>query len=362
MERTTKITKFIASGAKGIEIGPWCSPLTPKSGGYDCLVMDVFDTDTLRARAKSDKTLSEEQIAKIEDVDIIGTSSQLAEQVSKLQPLASFDYIVSSHNLEHIPDLINFFQGCEKVLKDHGTLSMAIPDRRGCFDYFRPNSSSAEIIDAFRLRKDSPSPAQILEHCSFYAKQYIESVEYNGFNTGVNAENIEPCDDLREVYGAWLKRMSADDNIYLDVHCWTFTPASFEQIILDLNYLGLVNLTLFSVEAFRGEFYVHFRKLPTLPLSPEKFRKRRVELLRKANDEACLTSPKFQKLASEVEYLRSQLSSTNGKLSELVPKTVETTKINEDLKAVILAIKKSTSWKITAPLRAIVSFTRKITR
>src|ERR1700730_11534889 len=135
MDRRERITRFITPQQKGIEIGPYFAPLAPKRLGYNCLAIDVFDGATLRRHAADDQQIPDELIANIEEVDLLGSSSAVAELVAAQHQLGTFDYIISSHNFEHLPDPVRFLQGCGKVLRPGGILSMAIPDRRTCFDY-----------------------------------------------------------------------------------------------------------------------------------------------------------------------------------------------------------------------------------
>lgn len=44
----------ISRHMKGIEIAPYHRPIAPKSQGYNCLTLDIFDTNTLRERASRD--------------------------------------------------------------------------------------------------------------------------------------------------------------------------------------------------------------------------------------------------------------------------------------------------------------------
>lgn len=381
MERQQKITQFISSGAKGIEIGPWCNPLTPKRAGYDCTVIDVFDTTTLKARARADKSITQEQEGTIENVDLVGSSSQIAELVKSVNALGQFDYVISSHNLEHVPDLVKFFQGCEEVLKSDGVLSMAIPDRRGCFDYFRPNSSLADVLEAHYTNRERPSAAQVFEHCSLYARQVIDGVSHSGFHTGVIATNIEPFETLSETFDIWKARLLSDDKSYIDVHCWTFTPSSFELIFTELSFLGVTKLELFKVEAIGGEFHVHFRNREDIARWDKKqFYERRLKLLQNINDENCVTSPLFQRYVAEVEQHNQNQVAVAAQLQEhqqnleyqrltlekhknLVEQQLE--RVEHELsnsQMVIDALKNSSSWKFTAPLRYAIGKLRSALR
>src|SRR4051812_21528373 len=163
MDRRDAILKYATKQQLGIEIGPWFNPIAAKRDGYRCLPLDVFDAETLRKRAADDPNISEAAAAMIEDVDLIGSSTHIGELVRARSEAGIFDYIVSSHNFEHLPNPIRFLQGCAEALKPDGVLSMAIPDRRGCFDYFRPVTRLSEWIQASIEDRCKPSHAQAFD-------------------------------------------------------------------------------------------------------------------------------------------------------------------------------------------------------
>ena len=72
-----------------------------------------------------------------------------AQEIGSIEELKSTsDYILSSHNLEHIPNPILFLQGCTQALKPDEVISLALP-----WDRFRPLSSSADWLDDFVSKK-----------------------------------------------------------------------------------------------------------------------------------------------------------------------------------------------------------------
>src|SRR3954469_3901878 len=127
MDRRDAILKYATKQQRGIEIGPWFNPIAPKREGYQCLALDVFDSQTLRQRAAVDPNISHEAAEMIEEVDLVGSSTHVGELVRARGEAGSFDYIVSSHNFEHLPNPIRFLQGCADAVKPGGVLSMAIP-------------------------------------------------------------------------------------------------------------------------------------------------------------------------------------------------------------------------------------------
>jgi SAM-dependent methyltransferase len=150
MDRRAELLRFIDRDQVGIEIGPWHTPLAPKRDGYQSISIDVFDVDTLRRRAVEDPNIDEAGVARIEDVDLIGPAQEIAEPAAaRFGPGFTCDYVLASHDLEHIPDPIRFLQGCERILRRNGVVSLAIPDHRCCFDHFRTPSATADWLSAY---------------------------------------------------------------------------------------------------------------------------------------------------------------------------------------------------------------------
>lgn len=370
MPRQARITKHIGINDIGIEIGPWCNPLTPKGDGYKCLVLDVFDTEELKRRASGDITLTTEMAKRIENVDLVGSSAEIAELAEQVGVLGQVDYIVSSHNFEHIPDPIRFLQGCEKVLRHGGRLSMAIPDRRGCFDFYRPNSTLSQMLDAYFDERVRPSEAQIFEHASHHSRKIINGDPILGFSCRTQPSEIVPYETLREAFQAWSDRINTGDEEYHDAHCWTFTPTSFELILKDIVFLGLSTMQLTEIDAVDGEFYVHLtNNIEPEKVSNEDFYKNRAELLLKINDEISVTAPAVHLLINESKKIKFLLDAAKEKIEDddllekivnLSEQLMHSQERVTQLESIISGMKKSKSWRLTKPLRALMIGFRKI--
>ena len=181
IDRHTRLARSITFEQLGIEIGPYFNPTLPKRLGYRCLVLDVFDATTLRKHAASDPNLSKTAIANIEKVDLVSPATSIATLIVEKHRLGSFDYIVSSHNIEHVPDPIRFLQGCEQVLLPGGLLSMAKPDRRTCFDYFRPHTILTDFLEAYFQSRDRPSPALVFTQNSLHSRYAVGDRQLESF-------------------------------------------------------------------------------------------------------------------------------------------------------------------------------------
>jgi SAM-dependent methyltransferase len=297
LDRRERILQFITKEQVGIEVGPWFAPMAPKKEGFKCWVLDLFDAETLRRKAQSDPAVPREGIPKVEEVDLIGSAAAIAELVAERGALGTFDYVISSHNLEHLPDPIRFLRGCEKVLKPGGILSMAIPDRRLCFDYFRPHTTLSAWLQAYFESRGHPTSAQVFEQNSLHSRMNRDGKSLMSWFLFDDPHGVAPLRKLQESFDSWRASVATPDSEYRDVHCWVFTPASFELLILDLEFLMLVDFEIVDVsQPIGNEFVVHLRKKSggiEGVVDRERFYERRKSLLHRVNDEAAFNSQRY---------------------------------------------------------------------
>lgn len=361
MDRIEKLRNNISKTGKGIEIGPWCNPIASKSQGYRCLVLDVFCTDQLRENARKDAGIPAELAKEIEEVDLVGSSADIRELVAARGELGTFNYIISSHNFEHIPDPIKFFQGCRDVLSQGGTLTMAVPDKRGCFDYFRPNTSLAEMLQAHAEGRTRPTSTQVFERFSMHAHLTRDGLDMIGFPLSEDPRFVAPYETLEEAFSIWQRANGPESNIYMDTHCWTFTPASFQLIYFDLQFLGLLDMELISIDPGENEFFVVLRNrtVDSANISSSQFYERRAELMHQMLDESAEASPAFRQLkefhthAAAIPNLLSKDTPIQKDLLILQNQLRDTRKKLEQ-------IENSRSWRLTSPLRLTASKLRKL--
>jgi SAM-dependent methyltransferase len=334
MDRKVQLLGGLTKAQRGIEIGAYHSPLVPKREGWNTLVMDVFSTSELKRMAELDPNLSITETSRIEDVDLVGPAHRIAGIVDARGELGQFDYIISSHNFEHLPNPIKFLREASSALRPDGRVIMAVPDKRTCFDYYRPVSTLAEMLTAYAEDRERPTAQQVMEGESIRAEQ-------TAFPLSEDPLNITATNNLELVHDAWKARLQRGelDTNYVDAHCWKFTPSTFQLIINDLIYLGYLSYELLTVSETNGnEFYVHLRntrELKSLPKSPGEFYQERQELLRATLSECARNAP------TENGYFSSE---------QVAALRIEL----EDVKRHRDALLTSSSWRLTAPLRTIL--------
>jgi SAM-dependent methyltransferase len=262
MDRINLCRGSIKKTDYGIEIAPWFNPIVPKCEGFRSLSLDVFDTETLIKNAKVDTNIPKESISKIEKVDLVGNASNIENIISNRNELGLFDYIVSSHNFEHLPNPIKFLQGCASVLKKNGLLSLAVPDKRSCFDYFRPNTSLGEWIESFFNNQEQPTFRQLFNQNSMSARLNILNNITYAFSINDNPNHIILLPTLQESFVAWKTRLKNNDKTYYDCHCSVFSPHSLEMLLNDLQFLGLSPFKIEDLsESYGCEFFIKLRNI-----------------------------------------------------------------------------------------------------
>jgi hypothetical protein len=369
VDRRESILKYTTKEQCGIEIGPWFNPIAPKREGYKCLSLDVFDLQTLRKRAADDPNIAAESIPLIEDVDLVGSCTHIGELVRTRGEAGAFDYIVSSHNFEHLPNPIRFLQGCAEALRPRGMLSMAIPDHRVCFDYFRPLTRLSDWIQAFVEERSRPSHAQDFDSRELFAR--IDDGKQRAFAFFRNCPPAKVSVDLGLdiVLRDWMQRMRTKDENYYDAHCSVFTPSSFELLVRDAAYLGLAPFEVVEISDGGGEFYAHLRtNRSTEQLRPGNYEQIRNSLLRRIQDEAAETSTKYQEMRSALEVLgegkyqemrsalealaeaNKNLAEANNRISQLEETTQRLNEDNVCQCQLNKSIRGSVTWKLASPL------------
>ena len=256
--RETKVFHLLDKNGVGLEIGPSHNPIAPKKQGYNVHILDHASAEDLRKKYKDHGI----NLDNIEDVDFVWNGETFQELIGKTN---CYDWIIASHVIEHVPNFISYLQQCEALLKQDGILSLVIPDKRYCFDYFSSSSSTGSILDAYSEKRVKPSHGQVFDHIANASKR-------NG-NIAWGHDGLGGADELvhtfAEAQAHWEKSVSTKE--YIDVHCWRFTPASFRLLISDLQGLGLIGLEIKAEFDTKGcEFYVSLGKKSVYVMKPNR--------------------------------------------------------------------------------------------
>ncbi len=347
MNRNEKILKHINKDGQGVEIGPCANPIAPKKAGFKVHVIDHASREQLIAKYNGHGV----NVNNIEEVDFVWQGESYAELTGKNK---YYDWIIASHVIEHTPDIIKFINDCDAILKDDGVLSLAIPDKRYCFDHYRAISGISKAIDTYLSQATFHSPGTVVDHL-------LNVVSKSGkiaWDSQTNGESklIHSLADARQAMNNLLQK-----NVYVDVHGWCFVPHSFRLMIHDLFHLGLISLQEVDFyPTFGCEFYMTLgRKGKGTNLSRlEMLEAIKVELseakTRESND---LWKNLWKKRPSELEPISQQLQrelaqnqiQLQENQAELASLQAELASLRAQLQAsqeMIAAMKTSKFWKL----------------
>ncbi len=291
MDRKEKLLRHIDKNKPGIEIGPSHNPIAPKKEGYLVHVIDHMSREDLIEKYKDHNV----NLENIEEVDFVWRGENYSELTGKR---TYYDWVVASHVIEHTPDLIGFLNDCDSILKDDGVISLAVPDKRYCFDHCRPVTGIARIIDSHFQKNRIHTRGTVSEH-------FLNSVSRAG-KFAWDSRAAGECKFEHSSEDA-LRRIEAalKENAYTDVHAWCFVPHSFRLMIHDLFCLGLIHVQEVDFFPTAGcEFYI------TLGRNGKGINKSRLQMLdiieSEIKDAAPVSGNFFETLtAKNVNYIKS---------------------------------------------------------
>ncbi len=308
MARDQLLALIDLAEGRGLEIGALTKPIVTRSMGR-IEYIDRASTEDLRRWYANQGHVDP---AELVEVDHVWGTQTLLDCVGGQRV---FNYLVASHVIEHVPDLFGWLGEIASVLSDGGIASFAVPDKRFTYDVRRRTSSESELVDAYVRKLRRPDPRQIFDH-------------FIGFT---NPDGTPSQHDPRALMED-CRRVLAEGT-YIDSHCWVFTPRTFVEA-LDLgSRLGLLPFeigAIFPTTPPSNEFFVSLRRLPEA-LTTEQQRAAFVA----SRDRVDLPAEDTE---SEVEGLKQRLAAAESELA---------------------ALRGSTSWRITAPLRRAISLLRR---
>jgi 2-polyprenyl-3-methyl-5-hydroxy-6-metoxy-1,4-benzoquinol methylase len=251
--------RTIATGKqKMLEIGPSYNPIIPKRDGYNTFVIDHISRDELVKKYAAYGV----NVSSIEDVDFISTSIKQLPESEK-----NFDLIVASHVIEHTTDFIEFINSCADRLSNDGQLALIVPDKRFCFDFFRPLTSPGEVLNA-SISKQTRHLGGLFDHYAYFCNANGQIAWPHLMSLG----DLSLTHTIIQTKDAYTEGCLSTN--YIDAHEWVFTPNSFRHLVNELRMTNFLHLGIHSIDIKEFEFLVIMSK----EAPPEKME--RIDLLR----------------------------------------------------------------------------------
>jgi 2-polyprenyl-3-methyl-5-hydroxy-6-metoxy-1,4-benzoquinol methylase len=322
VDRREKVLRGIdVSKLAGIEIGALAWPIVQKSEG-DITYVDFTDAETLRKNHAGTHV----PIEHIVEVDAIWGANTLQQAIGESRKV---DYVIASHVVEHVPDLLGWLSELREVLKPGGQIRLVVPDKRFTFDRIRHETQAADVLSAHLVGARVPQPDRVLD---FFLNRV--TLDKQDAWDGAFGE-LTPVTTIPAALECALKSTRGE---YVDVHCWVFTPRSMGLLFSRLAEDGMLDLecTHFEDTAYgEYEFFVGLR--------PSNERAAVLASWKRIAETARIDPDSKQK---EIDGLKATLARVQAERDDALRKTG----ILEERVDKLMA---STSWKVTSPLRAI---------
>ncbi|MCX4140332.1 class I SAM-dependent methyltransferase [Paraburkholderia sp. SEWSISQ10-3 4] len=315
----------------GIEIGPLFRPVVTKSEG-DVIYIDHADTESLRNKYRTNSAVD---INAIVEIDAVWGAQTLRECLKN----RTVDYVIASHVIEHVPDLITWLEELHSILNRQGELRLVVPDKRFTFDLIRRETELCDVLSAYIAHARVPQPICILDH--LLNVSHVDPKR--AWDAELNAESVERCHSFADAIPPATD--SFQNGTYHDVHCWTFTPRSFASLFESLARAGLVHFAcdnFFDTERYEIEFFVAL----------------------KASDDQQQIVNSWAAMKSATTTSVPHIAASNSKsLADLLElersRNLALSRKLEAAHRTIQDLRESTSWRVTGPLRSLGSTLRR---
>jgi SAM-dependent methyltransferase len=212
-----KMIHGLPLSGRGVEIGPLNIPLLPKAES-NVLYLDHLDTAGIRTKYPF-----------LDDIVEIDRPMVDGSIEATLRQDAPLDYLIASQVFEHVPNPIRWLNEIAAVLRPGSVFSISLPDRRMTFDLYREETRPSDMIAAYLADAAVPDRRAVYDHhslaCTVNMHWAVPDALFPGeVLTGRGAVQAR----ILTSNPIGLSKM-AGDGVYLDVHCWVFTPTTFVQ-------------------------------------------------------------------------------------------------------------------------------------
>ncbi|MBT2321961.1 methyltransferase domain-containing protein [Variovorax paradoxus] len=353
MNRQEKLLDGINLSSSVIaEIGALCNPLLTKAEA-DIRYIDYADAETLRRHYSHNALIDPEKIV---ETDAIWGKQTLLEALNQ-----RVDFIVASHVIEHVPDLIAWLSELYSALTEQGQVRLAIPDRRFTFDFLRRETELSDVLTAYITSPRVPQPHAIFDY-------YLNATPVDHLAAWRGEVNEDTLQRPRNYEAAMdkAKDIIANGN-YHDAHCWVFTPKSFATLLEQLGALGLIS---FECDCFNDtepdtiEFFVALRPSKDVAAIVESWQKMAktvrldVSVPLSEIDARSSNRPTMEKI---IENRNEIALSQERQISDAL--LAEVAELRQSLQCAqeeITQLRHSRSWTLTRPLRALSTTLRSL--
>jgi predicted SAM-dependent methyltransferase len=287
--------------ARILEIGPLNRQIARKEEYQQSYTCDIRTTEEVKELYCGNDYLKATGIsvdaATIVDIDYVIKGSY----EETFQGEERFDYVIASHVLEHVTDIISFFGDIATILKPGGKMLLVYPDKRFCFDHFRESTTFSEAYVVYKNDEKTVAP-RVLDF--FMNVVHENSPLY--FWENYHALSLLPAltgKQAIEKYEEMLQGIKPDD-----VHYWPFSSEAFLRFLYDLTRTGLLPFTCADFEDTPmndQQFFLAMQMDMSVPANPEHAMLMLMAWLQRLVDTSLNPDARVCETLHEIERLRN---------------------------------------------------------
>ncbi|TDY25743.1 methyltransferase family protein [Paraburkholderia sp. BL6665CI2N2] len=322
----------------GLEIGPYDQPTVFKSEA-DVRYLDWKDREQLVRECTHP-----DMIADIPEIDYVVHSNRYGEYISD-----KFDYVIANHVMEHAPNMIQWLSDLCDMMRPGAVLFLALPDKKFSFDKYRQDTALSHFVAEYVASvEDIPREHQI--ECEIY---YDEAF----VNKPMHVADKLDMNRIRH-------KLQAPPHV--GIHSHVFESSTIvSKVLKPILMMGFFEFNLIDFVPARGEtggemIIVLRKEPPRVELTTAEFYSAPVdaetaERLAEAETALAETRQKFVATQEQVATMQETAAVMQEKVVAMQGEIVAMQEQIASKDSTIRALESSTSWRITAPLRAAVT-------
>ncbi len=228
--------KISDKNARILEIGPLNRPIFKKQEYPNCYYCDIRSTEEIKQLYFGNEYLKTTGIS-VDTSSIVSIDYVLDESYAEtFAQVEKFDYVVMSHVMEHVEDILEFLNDICSVLKPNASLIVVYPDKRYCFDHYRQEASFRDAFEVYRKGYEASS-RMVFDFLFNAVSQNSESF----FWQAQEMEKYMPTNDFHVAESAYRRVQSGERED--DVHYWPFSDTGFLKFLYDCVRAGMLKFS-----------------------------------------------------------------------------------------------------------------------
>ncbi|HPF31072.1 MAG TPA: methyltransferase domain-containing protein [Candidatus Saccharibacteria bacterium] len=222
---------FIKKNDRILEFGPLERPIVDKIEYPNAYYADIKSTEEIKKLYTSNEYLNSTGISvnldSIVDIDYVINKSY--KETFKKEK--KFDVVYLSHVIEHMPDILDFFDDIASIIDKDGKLIIIYPDARYCFDHFRNGTSFIDAYDVYKNKKINCNAV------FDFTYNVIHENDPGFFWNETNIVDKLPRNKFTNADDTYIK--ASNNETPDDVHYWPFSDYQFIKFLYDTERAGL---------------------------------------------------------------------------------------------------------------------------